>query len=346
MKARLRIAYIIEEPQFCGGVKVVFQHARLLVAAGHFVSVYGRGDYPTWALFGGHYVNYATGCLNDYTHGEFYDLVIATYYPTIESSLAANMGPVVHFCQGYEGDLEHLHAQVTEIERVYRIPLPSFVVSPHLGYLLQRRFDRPFVTVPPPKDLHFFPSIRMAPRRSPTIIVPGIFEAPCKGVKQALEAVCRLKRVFPKLRLVRFSTLPESEAERAILSADSYLCGVSPQVVSRILRQADLMIFPSTATEGFGLPLLESMSCKLPAVASRIPSVEYMCEDALPMVQSGDVEAYAWEAEKLLTHADRWLVVRRRMFSQSRRFHPRRVAKYLSDALDWVRGSERKDRLR
>lgn len=332
----MRIAYIIEEPQLCGGVKVVFQHARLLMVAGHSVTVFGRGAFPEWANFWGDYVDYVSGSLSEHVPYRF-DLVVATYYPTIERALFADIGPVVHFCQGYEGSLEHLQPFLKEIERAYSYPIPSFVVSPHLGHFLERRFGRECMIVPPAKDSCFVPWLRLAPHRQPTIVVPGIFEAACKGVEPALKAVCALKKKFPGLRLVRLSTVSVSDEEMRILPADSFLCGVSAARVAQALRRADLMIFPSTDAEGFGLPLLESMSCKLPAVASRIPSVEYMTGGVLPMVKSGDVEAFAWEAERLLVDSERWLAVRRMGFSQSMRFHPRHVAVYLQRALEWVR---------
>ena len=336
MEAPMRIAYVIEEPQLCGGVKVVFQHARLLVAAGHSVTVFGRGAYPDWAFFGGLYIDYARGALTDYAGGGGYDLIIATYYPTIERALAADIGPVVHFCQGYEGFLEHLHPHLKEIERAYCNPLPAFVVSPHLGEFLERRFGRPSMLVPPPKDLRFLPSMKRSRRSFPVLVVPGIFEAPCKGVREALEAVVLLKNRYPGLRLVRLSTLKASDAENSILRAEHYLCGVSPDVVAQELRHADLMIFPSKQAEGFGLPLLESMCSKLPAVASRIPSVEFMTRGAVPLVVAGDSEGYAWAAERLLEHTPGWLDVRKRGFEESRRFHPRLVAARLEQAVTWA----------
>jgi glycosyltransferase involved in cell wall biosynthesis len=39
--------------------------------------------------------------------------------------------------------------------------------------------------------------------------------------------------------------------------------------MSSALRQADLLIFPSTY-EGFGLPVLEAMDAGVPVVASRV----------------------------------------------------------------------------
>ena len=47
----MKITYILDRPELGGGVKVVFQHAQLLLAQGYQVTVLGRGAKPDWAVF-------------------------------------------------------------------------------------------------------------------------------------------------------------------------------------------------------------------------------------------------------------------------------------------------------
>ncbi|MBK8023646.1 MAG: glycosyltransferase family 4 protein [Chloroflexi bacterium] len=55
-----------------------------------------------------------------------------------------------------------------------------------------------------------------------------------------------------------------------------------------LLRMASVFVFPSEY-EGFGLPVLEAMACGTPVIASDIPVIQEVVEDAAYLVTSGDV---------------------------------------------------------
>jgi glycosyltransferase involved in cell wall biosynthesis len=254
----------------------------------HCVQKYGRAEVESWLweVWNEPNIGYWKGTpeefhkLYDYSADAVprtaQDLVIATYWTTLATAEAFSLGPVAHFCQGYEGDLVHLAAAVPEIEAAYARRLPTIVVAPHLAELVRRRFGRESRVVPPPLDPRYRPAWRLRPRRAPWVVIPGIYEAEVKGVATALEAVERLRKEGCPCRVLRVSTLPLSTSERTLLEPDRYLCGVAPEVVAREMRQCDLLLFPSLAMEGFGLPLLEAMISKVPVVASRIPSTEFI----------------------------------------------------------------------
>ncbi len=330
----MRITYVLPQPELNGGNKVIYQHVDLLRANGDEVTVLCEGPKPDWIQSAAAYVDYTRGLPKLPSQ----DLVISTYWTTLRIARSFALGPQAHFCQGYEGGLIHLRPVLREIEEVYSWNLPTLTVTPYLGGLLRERFGRECRTVSPPLDPLFQPVWRLGPRRRPWIAIPGIFEAEVKGIPTALEAVRRLLEDGIACRVFRFSILPLSEEEKALLEPDLYLYGVHPSLIAETLRTCDLLILPSRAEEGFGLPLLEAMAAKVPAVASRIPSTVYITEDAVPLVPPGDAAAFAAAARELLTSRSVWRRARERGYEASRRFLPEAVAPQLVEAIRWAAG--------
>jgi glycosyltransferase involved in cell wall biosynthesis len=337
----VRISYVLPRPELGGGNKVIFQHVRLLQEHGDEVTVLCEGPKPDWADIDAAYVDYTAGAPNVREQ----DLVIATYWTTLTLARRFALGPLAHFCQGYEGGLVHLRPVLREIEAVYAWKLPTLTVAPHLGELLRERFGRESRVVPPPLDPRFQPAWRLGPRRRPWIAVPGIFEAEVKGIRTALETVRRLRASGIPCRVLRFSMLPLSAEERALLEPDRYLCGVSPGTIARVLPTCDLLLLPSRAEEGFGLPLLEAMASKVPAIASRIPSTVHIAEGAVPLVPPGEAEAFAEAARELLSSRSVWRHARERGYEASRRFLPKAVIPQLVEGIRWAREQASQDLL-
>jgi glycosyltransferase involved in cell wall biosynthesis len=330
----MRISYVLASPALGGGNKVIFQHARLLEEGGDEVRLLCEGARPLWFPIG-EYHDISAGRLPTLPSQ---DLIIATYWTTVPLARALELAPLAHFCQGYEGDFSHLATQRREIEDVYRIALPTLVVTPHLAQLLAERYARESRVVPPPLDRAFRPRPFRSPRRRPWIAVPGIFEAEVKGVPTALAAVAELRRRGIDCRLLRFSPEPISTAERAVLAAERELTGVPPRQIARALRACDLLFLPSRREEGFGLPLLEAMAAGVPAVASRIPSAEFMANGAVELVDPEDPVAFADAAESLLREPRRWRDARRRGVAAAERFAPAEIAPKLRAAVRWAAG--------
>ncbi len=330
----MRITYVLPRPELSGGNKVAIQHAHLLARRGHGVSLLGEGPPPDWIRLDLPYHDYAEAAPGP---GE-QDLVIATFWPTLEVARALGLGPVAHFCQGYEGDLAHLRPRLPEIEAAYALPVPALTVSPHLSDFLRQRFGRLSRVVPPPVDPVFRPARRLRPRRAPWVAIPGIFEAEVKGVEVALRAVRLLRRRGVRARVLRFATLPLSPAERDLLEPERYLRGARPAEVARALRACDLLFLASREGEGFGLPVLEAMASKVPVVASRIPSTAWFAAGGAALVPEGDPEAFAAAAERLLRDAGLWRRARRAGRRAARRFAGPKIGEELERAVEWARG--------
>ncbi len=328
----MKILYLLDRPELGGGVKVVFQHAQLLHRNRYQVTVLGKGSLPPWSGFEGTYIDL------DQSRPELpeQDLVVATYWTTLAPALQLGLGPVVHFCQGYEGDYPHLAAECERIESAYRVAIPTWMVSPHLGPLLRERFGRDVYTVPPPLDPVFGPAFRVCPRGIPWVTVCGIFECSWKGVTTGLEAIRQLREKGQPCRLLRISLLPLSDPEKEILEPDRYLYRLTPLDVARAVRGSDLLLFPSQQVEGFGLPLLEAMVSKVPAIASRIPSTEFMGQGRVNLVPPDEPAAFATQAQHLLSNPAAWRKARRSGYRAAQRFHPQKVLRELEQGIQWA----------
>src|SRR5207244_3793320 len=88
----MRLAYVLDRPELCGGVKVVFQHAQILHARGHKVTVLAAGERPSWIRFDGDFVDTRSGP----PALPRQDLLIATYWTTVDVAEHLNCGPVAH----------------------------------------------------------------------------------------------------------------------------------------------------------------------------------------------------------------------------------------------------------
>lgn len=338
----MKITYVLPRPELSGGIKVALQHARLLLDRGFTVTVLGEGPYPDWMPPAKRPLPY-----HDYQASPprlpEQDLVIGTFWTTLELARRLVDGPRAHFCQGYEGGLPHLAPLLPQIEAAYAEPLPTITVTPHLADFLRTRFGRESRIVPPPVDPRFRPiALRWGPRRPAWIAVPGIFESEVKGIPTALEAVVRLRERGLDVRLLRASILPLSEAERRIVAPDRYLLSVPPEEMAASLRRCDLLLFPSKPAEGFGLPLLEAMASGVPAVSSRIPSTEHIA-GAARLVPVGDAAAFAEAARELLADGRAWRRARREGLRAARRFAPEAVAPALDAAVRWAHEQATRD---
>ncbi len=328
------ICFVLGQPELGGGVKVVFQLAALAQSLGHSVEVHGIGPMPEWArtYYPGIYRN-----RRDTLSPRHFDLAIATYYTTVDVAEQLDASRVVHFCQGYEGDFEHLASQRQYIESVYQRSHCLFTVNPYLGKRLARDFHKSWCFVPPPVDPVFRPAIRFKPHHEAIIAISGNFEVIWKGVETCLKAVNHLRHAGHNLRVMRYSLLPQSDREITLLPDSQFIHAAAPEVVAAGLRQCDLLLQGSTGTEGFGLPAMEAALSGVPVVCTDLPAMRLLGIPAQYRVPVGDDRRMAKAAQQLLTSTASWKRTRIQNLGRVRaRFSSAAIARRLQQALLWA----------
>jgi glycosyltransferase involved in cell wall biosynthesis/SAM-dependent methyltransferase len=342
----MRIVYLLADTGVGGGVRVVLQQARALRDRGHDALVVVPGEPPDWIDPGVPVVR-ADGLAPDRLPDA--DVLVATYFTTVAPAHLSGRGFPVHLCQGYEGEFAHLRPRRAEIESAYRLSLPLLAVRDGLASLAERRFGKATATVGQGVDpAEFAPAPHVEGssngRARPRVLVSGPLEAPSKGVGVALAAAAELKRRGADFDLVRVSQVPFSERERALGVAAEHHAAVPAHAMPELYRSCDVILAPCTGAEGFCLPVLEALSCGVPAVVTDVDCFRAYAPvlDWAAVAAEGDEGALADALERVLSDGDERerLSARGREVAAGHRFED--VAERIETALEtWLRGTAR-----
>lgn len=126
--------------------------------------------------------------------------------------------------------------------------------------------------------------------------------------------------------------LPEEEATLRKM-AETFRIGddlvltnyVTDEELVALYNGATLLLFPSLY-EGFGLPVLDAMTCGTPVVTSKVSSLPEVAGDAAILVDPYDVRDIAEAVERVLTNPQLQAEMREKGFRQARKFTWDRVA--------------------
>ncbi|MCP5244940.1 MAG: glycosyltransferase family 4 protein [Burkholderiales bacterium] len=332
------ICYLLESTNLAGGVRVVFDQARLLSNKGHRVIIRAK--------FGSHHwyhhpivVDYVDDLSSPFqANSAIPDIVIATFWTTVQAATQLQCRKAFHFCQGYEGDLPEYADIRQQIEQAYRLPIAKLTVGDWLTRRLQQIYgshDFPVHTIgqivdmalfSPPKFM-FNRLLRKLSRRPVKILLMGLFESSVKGIPDALNAIETIRKQNVKLHVTHVSSHPLSEREKKITPIDNYLIQLPPPAIAQLYRTHDLMIAPSLAAEGFGLPFAEALASGLPCVATAIPSHTSFdpVHDYAVFVPPSNPSVMAQAIQKLLNNPQKQAFLRQRgpqlmqkLFSQNK----------------------------
>ena len=278
----MNICFLLESTELSGGVRVVFDQARLLTQRGHTVIIRAR--------FGSHHwyhhaitIDYIDDLALPFPENTVPDVVIATFWTTAQAATQLHCPHVFHFCQGYEGDLPEYTNIREQIEHAYRLPIPKLTVGDWLTTRLQHIYGTshfPVHTIGQIVDTALFTPryfaynqlLRKLFHRPAKILLIGLFESSVKGIPDALDAIRILRQQNVRLHVTRISNRTLSEKENNMTPIDCYFSNLSPQAMADLYRTHDLLIAPSHAAEGFGLPFAEALASGIPCVATTIPS--------------------------------------------------------------------------
>src|SRR6266852_2890899 len=133
MSAPLAVTYFMEDTDLSGGIRVQLAQADALVARGHRVRIVTKGLPLTWRTSRAEWVYVDDFRQYDAGHD---DVVVATFWTTVQPAFDAAGARAVHLCQGYEGAFSAYAAIKEQIDAVYRLPIPKLIVSRSLAAVL------------------------------------------------------------------------------------------------------------------------------------------------------------------------------------------------------------------
>lgn len=296
----MRIAYLLEDTELAGGIRVAVAHADVLTARGHDVVLVTKGGPLTWRRSRAKWQHVAS--FDDFDPAGF-DFVIATFWKTIEPAFRIAGPKTIHFCQGYEGSFTAYAHLKPQIDAVYRLPIPKITVSPHLVEICRQFHDDATYVGQIVDDEFFQPHAEHD--GTPRVLLVGPMQADFKGIDVGYDAVRRARERGATFDLVRASQWPAADDEPAHL-AEEFHVALPTDAMVRLVASCDLFLGPSRHQEGFGLPAAEAMASGLPVILSAIPSFRsWGGADFAMFVSEGDGEAMGNALVTLLADADR-----------------------------------------
>ena len=194
------------------------------------------------------------------------DVVIATWWETAEwvAKLSDAKGAKTYFIQGYE-IFDYL--PVERCKLTYTLPFYKIVVAKWLADIMRDEYgDTRVDIVPNSVDRNQF----FAPERNKNSIPTLVFlysPTPLKGLDTTLKVLDRVRKKFPKLRVISFGAAPLAEN---LHWHNEYEFNLSPKQneIRHLYEQCDVWLTTSRS-EGFNLPAMEAMACRTPVVATK-----------------------------------------------------------------------------
>ncbi|MCX5864981.1 MAG: glycosyltransferase family 4 protein [Deltaproteobacteria bacterium] len=320
----MKICYLLESTELSGGVRVVFDHARALGARGHQVIIRAKCGIHDWYPFQIS-VNYINNLACPFHLDDVPDVVVATFWTTVQPALQLGCKHTFHFCQGYEGDFVEYAQGYADIFQAYQTPIPKITIGSWLQQRLQQIYGKEAFEihcVGQIVDMETFrPSV--LPLRSflrrlfglpVRVLIVGSFGPVVKAIGDALYAVALMRACGQRIHLTRVASQPCSPEEDAITSIQSYRKSLSARCLAGVYRNTDLLLASSLQQEGFGLPFAEALASGIPCVATEISS--YLSFDTSPdyavFVPQGSPRQMAEAAINLLRNPLYQMKLRRR----------------------------------
>jgi glycosyltransferase involved in cell wall biosynthesis len=267
----MKIAYLLEDTELAGGIRVAVAHGDALTERGHEVTLVTKGGPLTWRSSRARWLY--VRAFEELDASKF-DFVVGTFWTTLATahSLAGNRA--VHFCQGYEGGFTAYQAQRSLIDEAYRLPLPKITVSPHLVPICRALYDDATYVGQIVDEAFFQPYAGHHGKPhggKPRVLLVGPAQADFKGIDVGYEAVRHARSLGADFDLIRASQWPAADNEPVDLAAEFHVA-LPTSEMAWLFASCDFFLGPSRGEEGFGLPAAEAMASGVPAVLSEIPS--------------------------------------------------------------------------
>lgn len=296
------LQFVVPTSELHGGIRVPLELASWLAERGWSSRVVGPGPRPHWHETTAPWIPVDLGREGAVPRA---DITIATFHTTVGPALASDSPHIFHLCQGYEGLFREYDCIRDRIDTAYRALIPKLVISRHLESVLAEHYpDVQCHFIGEAVDPRIFSPLGFRETTTPLRVgLVGTFSARVKGIREALEGLRLLRERGLAIEVHRASveSMQDEEAARGVTDRFDHLLPTArmPEFYAGI----DVLLFPSSVQEGFGLPVLEAMSCGVPVVHADIPSLEVIPDGASVRFTPGDPEGIA-DAVAQLTDAE------------------------------------------
>jgi glycosyltransferase involved in cell wall biosynthesis len=287
----LSLQFIVPTSDLHGGIRLPLELAEWLGDSGWVTRVVGPGSRPDWHDVA---VPWFSADLDGSSIPRA-DVTIATFHTTVGPALRSKSDHLFHLCQGYEGSHPEYGEIMAAIDTAYRAPIPKLLVSRHLETVLAEHYpDIRCHFIGEAVDPRIFFQLGFRETATPLRVgLVGTFSARVKGIRDGLEGLAIARKRGLALEVHRVSTEPMQDEETALGMSDVFHHRLPTLKMPEFYAGIDVLLFPSTAEEGFGLPVLEAMSCGVPVAHSDIPSLDVIPDNASLRFAPGDPEAIA-----------------------------------------------------
>lgn len=321
------LQFLLPTSDLHGGIRLPMEIAEWLMDSGWTTRLVGPGPRPDWHEAA---VPWFSQDLEADQPVPRADVTIATFYTTVEPARRSGSAHVFHLCQGFEG-LHPEYEDVREtIDDAYRAPIPKLIISRHLEPVLKEHYpDARCHFIGEAVDSRLFYPLGFRAHAMPLRVgLVGTFSARVKGIREGLEGVRIAREKDLDIEVHRASAEPMTEEERNLGLSDRFHHRLPTAKMPAFYAEVDALLFPSHVEEGFGLPVLEALSCGLPVLHSDIPSLEVIPEKATLRFPPGDSKAIAQVLARL-TDSDLRSFLRREGLEVANEFRPQALVSRL-----------------
>lgn len=334
----MKITFICPEANQSGGSRVAAIYARKLLDRGHDVTVIARQPEPVSARRQA--VERLRGRWKPLPDPDLYfrnlgkqfrwlpykfpvaasdvpdaDVIIATWWRTAfeVAAMPPEKGIKVYFVQHHE---VHDHLPHDLSAGSYWLPLKKITIAGWLVDTMAELYgDRDVGLVPNAVDTDQFQAPPRARNTRPRV---GLMYSPItfKGLDVMLDAIRVARREFPDLQVTAFGK-HDPDPDFPLPAGTDYHRSPKQETIPGLYAACDAWLFGSRS-EGFGLPLLESMACRTPVVATRAGAAPDLIEPGVngyladiddgeglghQLVELLSLSAEAWRAMSDAAHA-------------------------------------------
>ncbi len=273
------VVYILPATNVHGGIRVVFEHADLLLDRGYDVTVTSPDPPPDWHALR---AKYRSVDIADPSTVPRADIAIGTYWTTIPAAVESGAPTVFHFCQGWEGVHPEYAPILPQIDEQYRRPIPKLLVSTHLKPVLEERYGARCHWIGQAIDATIFTPVPFRESAKPLRVgVVGHYGIRPKGINELLDGLLAARRAGFDIEVHHASAGAMPPEEKALGIVDRYYERLTTAQMADFYRGLDVYFHPSWDEEGFPLPPLEAMASGVAVAVTDIRSFRPLPDDSV-----------------------------------------------------------------